>query len=96
MKFFKSLSILTIFCLSVISCDKDVVTIDGIEITGEIEKQKITTYQYGSHTISEYALRSSSINLDDYINQKITVVGHKIGGYPVDGGPHYIEVEKIK
>ena len=96
MKLFKSLSLITILCLSVISCGKDVDTVDNIEITGEIQKQIITTYQYGSHTISGYALRSSSVILDDYINQNVTVVGHKIDGYPVDGGPLYIEVEKIK
>ena len=96
MKLFKSLSIITIFCLSVISCDKDIVAAENIEITGEIQKQIITTYQYGSHTISGYALRSSSVILDDYINQNITVVGYQIDGYPVDGGPQFIEVEKIK
>jgi hypothetical protein len=36
------------------------------------------------------------VNLDDHINQNITVVGYKIDGYPVDGGPDYIEVEEIK
>ena len=96
MKLFKSLFIGIIICLSVISCDKDDINTDNVEITGTILKQGITTYQYGSHTISGYALRSSSITLDDYINQNVTVVGHKIDGYPVDGGPDYIEVEKIK
>lgn len=96
MKLFKSLFIGIIICLSVISCDKDDINTDNVEITGTILKQGITTYQYGSHTISGYALRSSSITLDDYINQNVTVVGHKIDGYPVDGGPDYIEVEEIK
>tara|TARA_B100001059_G_C17309310_1_gene321210 strand:+ start:137 stop:385 length:249 start_codon:yes stop_codon:yes gene_type:complete len=82
--------------LSVISCDKDDINIDNIEITGTILKQGITAYQYGSHSISGYVLRSSSITLDDYINQNVTVIGHKIDGYPVDGGPDYIEVEEIK
>jgi len=96
MKLFKSLPIITIICLSVVSCDKDVVTADNIVITGIIQKQKITAYQYGSHTISGYALKSSSVILDDYINQNVTVFGHKIDGYPVDGGPDFIEIEKIK
>jgi hypothetical protein len=36
------------------------------------------------------------VNLDDYVNQNVTVVGYKIHGYPVDSGPYYIEVEEIK
>jgi hypothetical protein len=93
MKLYKSLFIGMIICLSIISCKKNNVS---IEITGIIQKQGITTYQYGTHTISGYALRSSSLNLNDYINQNVTVVGHKIDGYPVDGGPDFIEVEEIK
>lgn len=85
-----------LICLLAISCDKDDINSKRIEIIGSIQKQGITTYQYGTHTISGYALRSSSITLDDYINQNVTVIGYKIDGYPVDGGPDYIEVEEIK
>lgn len=85
-----------LICLLAISCDKDDINSKRIEIIGSIQKQGITTYQYGTHTISGYALRSSSITLDDYINQNVTVIGYKIDGYPVDGGPAYIEVEEIK
>jgi len=97
MKLVKPLLIGMIIYLSIISCKKEVtITPDKLELTGTIQKQGITTYQYGTHTISGYALRSSSVTLDDYINQNVTVVGHKIDGYPVDGGPDYIEVEEIK
>ena len=100
MKLFKSLFvgiiIIIIICLSVISCDKENYNPDNIEITGTIQEQGMTTYQYGTHTASGYALRSSAVNLDDYVNQNVTVVGCKIDGYPVDGGPDYIEVEEIK
>lgn len=95
MKLRESLFIGIIVCLSTISCDKNDINTD-IEVTGVIQKQGITTYQYGSHTISGYALRSSAVNLDDYINQNVTVVGCKVDGYPVDGGPDYIEVEEVK
>ncbi|MGI9546130.1 MAG: hypothetical protein ACR2MM_02745 [Flavobacteriaceae bacterium] len=67
-----------------------------LEIEGIIQKQGITTYQYGTHTISGYALRSSSVDLDNYIDQSVTVVGYIIDGYPVDGGPDFIEVESVK
>ncbi len=82
--------------LSTISCNKDNnVSSNTVEINGTIQKQGITTYQYGTHTISGYALRSSSVTLDNYVDQNVTVVGYKIDGYPVDGGPDYIEVESI-
>ncbi|MEZ5174153.1 MAG: hypothetical protein R2850_11780 [Bacteroidia bacterium] len=50
MKLFKSLFIGIIFCLSAVSCDKIDISADNIEITGTIQKQGITTYQYGTHT----------------------------------------------
>jgi hypothetical protein len=96
MKLFKSLFVVILICLSVISCDKEDGNPDNIEITGTIQEQGITTYQYGTHTVSGYALRSNAVNLDDYVNQNVTVVGYKIDGYPVDGGPDYIEVQEIK
>ncbi len=67
-----------------------------IEANGAILQQGMTTYQYGTHVIAGYALRSSAIDLDKYIGQTLTVVGHLINGYPVDGGPDYLEVEEIK
>lgn len=67
---------------------------------GLLEKQGITSYQYGTHIISDkdktYALRSSKINLDNYVNQTITIKGNKIKGYPVDGGPEYIDVKEVQ
>lgn len=96
MKTLKILFIGTVICLSVISCRKDHNHLESIEVSGTIQKQEMTTYQYGTHTISGYALRSSSILLDDYIDQQATIVGKKIEGYPVDGGPDFLEVELIK
>ena len=69
---------------------------DRLEINGVIQKQGITTYQYGTHTISGYAIRSNSLNLDDYVDQNVTIIGRKIEGYPIEGGPDYLEVIKIK
>lgn len=67
---------------------------------GLLEKQTITSYQYGTHIISNkdktYALKSSTINLDTYINQTVTIKGNKIKGYPVDGGPEYIDVKEVR
>ncbi len=67
-----------------------------IEIKGIIQKQGITIYQYGTHTVSEYALRSSTILLDEYVHENVIITGYKIDGYPIEGGPEYIDVVRIK
>ena len=69
---------------------------NDIEATGVLRTQGITTYQYGSHVLGEYALRSSSVNLDDFVDQTVTIVGEKIDGYPVDGGPDFLEVSEVR
>lgn len=78
------------------SCEKKNGNSNSVEITGTLQKQGITTYQYGSHVMAGYALQSSTVNLDDYVNQNVTVTGYKIEGYPIDGGPDFIEVETIQ
>ena len=67
-----------------------------VEVTGKIQQQGMTTYQYGTHVMAGYALRSGTIDLDKYIGQTVTLVGYRIEGYPIDGGPDFLEVEKIK
>lgn len=71
-----------------------------ITVTGTVEEQGITSYQYGTHTISGdgkfYALKSETIDLDQYIGETVTIKGEKIAGYPVDGGPEYLMVLEIE
>ena len=71
----------------------------GVEFRGLLEKQGITTYQYGTHVIGDgktsYALRSEKENLDKWAGQTVTVKGVKIPGYPVDGGPEFLEVSEV-
>lgn len=73
---------------------------DAFEFHGLLKQQGITTYQYGTHTISNstktYALKSSTINLDTYIDKNVTVEGTKIDGYPIDGGPEFIDVKAVR
>lgn len=72
----------------------------GIEITGVVEEQGITSYQYGTHTLTNdenyFAIKSDSLDLDAYLNMEVTVRAYKIEGYPVDGGPEYLNVVEIK
>jgi hypothetical protein len=46
--------------------------------------------------IPAYTISSSLIALDDYVNQEVTIFGQKVDGYPVEGGPDYLEVLEIK
>ena len=77
------------------SCKKSLFS-NKVKETGFIQKQGINSYMYGTHIITDYALKSNSINLDNYIDKNVSLIGEKIDGYPVDGGPDYIEVKKIK
>lgn len=93
--------LLAIFLLAgVSSCNKET-EFKRTKSVGVIQKQGITTYQYGTHVLLDgsgqtmYALRSERVNLDQYINQEVEVVGNLVLGYPVDGGPEYMDVAKV-
>jgi hypothetical protein len=70
------------------------------EFEGVIQKPGVTAYMYGSHTISNngkmYALQSTSLNLDLYLNKTVTVKGSKVPGYPLEGGPDLIDVKAVE
>lgn len=71
-----------------------------VSCTGVLTEQGITSYMYGTHNIGccghFYALRSSSISLQDYVGQTVTVTGDLVSGYPVDGGPDFLDVTGIQ
>lgn len=70
-----------------------------VEFRGLLNKQGITTYQYGTHVIGNssktYALRSETIDLDKYVGKTVSIKGVRIPGYPVDGGPEFLEVSVV-
>lgn len=100
MKLFKTLIIGSLILFGTQACQSKKLASNQVEISGVIQKQGMTTYQYGTHTISSgdkiYALKSSTIDLNKYLKQNVTIIGEKISGYPIEGGPDYIEVVKIK
>lgn len=73
---------------------------NGQEYTGVIKPAGITSYQYGTHRLEAgddiYALKSDNISLDDYEDQNVSITAFKIDGYPLDGGPVYLNVTKVK
>ncbi len=71
-----------------------------ITLTGRVEKLGLTPFRYGSHSIKMrgqvYSIKSSSINLDNYLDRQVIIKGNKVPGYPLEGGPELIEVTDIK
>jgi hypothetical protein len=71
----------------------------AVTVTGQVTELGMTTFQYGTHLIKAknktYALKSSKLDLDKYLNKSITLSGQKVAGYPLEGGPELIEVSEI-
>jgi len=70
-----------------------------IKLSGKLEKIGMTTFQYGTHTLQvdakTYALKSSKVDLNAYVDKEVTLKGTKVDGYPVENGPELIEVVEI-
>jgi hypothetical protein len=80
-------------------------TNETVTATGVLERLEGSTYNYGTHTITDeasgtrYALQSTadgSLDLDSYVGQRVTVSGWVVPGYPVDGGPILLEVTEVR
>jgi uncharacterized protein YceK len=98
----KKILVLSLFVAVFSGCAsfKDSNTAKRATATGTIQKIGMTTFQYGTHLLTTenktYALKSGAINLDQYLNRKVTVKGKKVKGYPLDGGPEFLDVTLIK
>ncbi|WP_316844553.1 hypothetical protein [Pedobacter psychrodurus] len=72
----------------------------SVTASGTIEKLGMSTFQYGTHLLKAddktYALKSATINLDEFLNKKVSVKGRKVSGYPLEGGPEFIDVTLVK
>ena len=75
------------------------------QLTGVIEKPELTTYQYGTHSMTDevggdlYALESDVVDLDAYVGQRVTVFGSFVPGYEngqVEGGPPLFSVTHVE
>jgi len=100
MKIFNHLIVGFLILIAAQACQSKKLASNQIEVSGILQESGVTTYQYGTHIIiandKTYALKSSTIDLNEYSKRYVTVVGEKIAGYPVEGGPDYLEVVKIK
>lgn len=99
MKFLISFASAALFFMAT-NCDNKTSNQNSMEVTGIIEPIGMTTWQYGSHTISTeeefYALKSEKIDLTKFDGKRVTMKGIKVEGYPVDNGPVFIDVQEIK
>jgi hypothetical protein len=75
------------------------------QLTGVIEKPELTTYMYGTHSMTDdelgnfYALESEVVDLDAYVGQRVTVSGAFVPGYEdgqVEGGPPLFSVTHVE
>lgn len=73
----------------------------GLSASGIIQLQGVTTYQYGTHVLLDvngntlYALKSDIFKLNNYLGKKVELQGIPVEGYPLEGGPEYLEVVTI-
>lgn len=67
-----------------------------IKVTDVLSKMGMTTFQYGTHMIGKYAVRSSKADLKKYEGKKVTILGKKVSGYPLEGGPDLLEITSIQ
>lgn len=70
---------------------------DGrIVAAGKLAPIGITTFQYGSHRLQGYAVRSKRLTLKRWEGQYVIVTGRMVAGYPLEAGPPLLEVSKIE
>ena len=95
------LILIAIISFFILNCDNPI-TSNQTSAKGALKKQGETSYMYGTHVLKNddgktiYALKSSSIKLDNYEDKYVCVEGKLVKDYPVDGGPNYLEVKDIK
>lgn len=75
---------------------------DEVRVRGRLESSGVTSYMYGTHVIVDrarrqrYALRGEGLDLDAYVGQRVELTGSRVEGYPVDGGPPYLQVHTVR
>ncbi len=79
-------------------------TVKIVEAVGVLEKPEATSYQYGTHAITDeagtdYALQSNLVDLDEYVEERVTVYGALVSGFEdgqVEGGPPLMDVYTVE
>ena len=76
---------------------------ETVTVTGTLEEPESTSYQYGTHEITDaasgttYALRGAEeVSLERYEGERVIVYGTREPGYPVEGGPELLNVTYVE
>ncbi len=95
--------ILIAVCFTILGgCSSNRIKDEGVKRDGVLTAVQMSAWMYGSHVLSDdtgkplTALSGQKIDLDEYDGQNVEVKGTLKGGYPVDSGPEYLEVQSIK
>jgi hypothetical protein len=71
-----------------------------VTLSGKVSTLGMSTFQYGTHLIKvenkTYALKSSKVHLDTYVDKSVVLKGSIVPGYPLEGGAELIEVSEIR
>lgn len=76
-----------------------------VTVTGVVERPDITTYMYGTHSLTDeatntlYALEGEEDLLDSYTGSRVTVYGSPVSGYEdgaIEGGPPLLDVTRVE
>lgn len=74
----------------------------SVKAVGSLLPQGTTSYQYGTFILVDengkttYALKSDAVQLLDYKGKKVSITGLLIEGYPIEGGPPYLDVLTVE
>lgn len=75
---------------------------ERITAVGSLLPQGTTSYQYGTFILVDqsgktlYALKSDAVQLLNYKGKKVSLTGMLIEGYPIEGGPPYLDVLTVE
>ena len=74
----------------------------SVTLTGVLQKQGITSYQYGTHFMKDagsgtgYALKSGKVDLNGYVGKRVTVHGTvALRAGELEGGPALVDVSRV-
>jgi hypothetical protein len=68
---------------------------------GTIQEAGITTFQYGQFTLvdksdhTRFALRSRKLDLGQFVGKSVKITGTLVPGFPIDGGPPFLDVTNV-
>lgn len=76
-------------------------SVSEVSAAGTLLPQGATSYQYGMFILVDengktiYALKSDTLQLLNYTGKKVSLNGMLIEGYPLEGGPPYLNVTAL-